>query len=149
VILGFRRGEAATTAVEAPAPRVVSTATAHNTILLVEDNTAVRRVATRSLESLGFHVVTASDGEAGWATWCTLRSTIDLVLTDAIMPNLSGTDLIRRIREKGGTAPIILASGYTPDNFEDITAEVTLLSKPWTLDSLKSTVSEALAAHAA
>ena len=109
----------------------------------------MRRVATRSLEALGFKVVTAGDGEAGWATWCTLRSTIDLVLTDAVMPNLSGTDLIRRIREKGGTAPIILASGYTPEDFADITSEVTLLSKPWSLDSLRSTVSEALAAHAA
>jgi two-component system cell cycle sensor histidine kinase/response regulator CckA len=149
VILGFRRGEAAETALEVPVARAPREVPEHSTILLVEDNAAVRRVATRSLESLGFHVVTAGDGEAGWSTWCTLRSTIDLVLTDAIMPNLSGTDLIRRIREKGGTAPIILASGYTPDNFEDITAEVTLLSKPWTLDSLKSTVSEALAAHAA
>lgn len=144
ITLGFSLGGAVTATAEATTPRPVLPPTGHARILLVEDNVQLRRIATRTLEHLGYDVVSAEDGEAGWELWCTLRSGVDLVLTDAVMPKLSGTDLIRRIRTTGSGIPIVLASGYSSEDFNDLEGQVTMVAKPWTVETLREKLAGAL-----
>ncbi|HTK57077.1 MAG TPA: response regulator, partial [Gemmatimonadales bacterium] len=101
-------------------------------ILIVEDEDSLRRVAARTLEREGFTVLTAPDGEAGWAQWGEHGNTIALILTDAVMPRLGGPDLIRRLRGSGSKVPVIMMSGYSEKSFEDpLMQDVPVIAKPW------------------
>jgi two-component system cell cycle sensor histidine kinase/response regulator CckA len=117
-------------------------------ILLVEDEEPIRRVATRVLQSLGYHVLTASDGLEALDIWRANQATIDLVLTDVVMPRLNGPGLVARIREEGGRARVLFATGYASTDVmteHALAAEdVHFIEKPWTMDQLATRVREAL-----
>jgi two-component system NtrC family sensor kinase len=117
-------------------------------ILLVEDEEPIRRVATRVLQSLGYHVLTASDGLEALDIWRANQATIDLVLTDVVMPRLKGPGLVARIREEGGRARVLFATGYASTDVmteHALAAEdVHFIEKPWTMDQLATRVREAL-----
>ena len=63
------------------------------------------------LERIGFQVVTAEDGAEGYAVFRDHRSRIDIVITDLMMPKLSGTELCKRIKEDAPEIPVILVTG--------------------------------------
>jgi CheY-like chemotaxis protein len=117
-------------------------------ILLVEDEEPIRRVATRVLQSLGYHVLTAGDGLEALDVWRTHRATIDLILTDVVMPRLNGPGLVAKIREEGGRARVLFATGYASTDVMTEHAlaadDVHFIEKPWTMDQLATRVREAL-----
>lgn len=85
------------------------------TILVVEDNAAVRSVLHRSLERAGYRVCEAANGNEALAIWGWQSADIDLVLTDMVMPHVWGAELASRLRADRPDLPIILMSGYTED----------------------------------
>ncbi len=112
------------------------------TILVVEDEEAIRRSAKRALEQLGYTVIVAANGAEALEV---LRGeqTIDLVISDSIMPRMGGVEFYERLRGEGLTVPFLLASGYTP---QEATAggtrrpDVPFLPKPWSLTDLATAV---------
>jgi CheY-like chemotaxis protein len=113
------------------------------TILLVEDDPALRRVTQRTLELAGATVVAASDGEQAWEAWLARGDGIDVVVTDAVMPECTGPELIRRLQAAGARCPVVLMSGYTAEDLADVGRSVVQVAKPWTLPELAGAISRA------
>ncbi len=82
-------------------------------ILVVEDEPAVREVATRTLENLGYEVVSAPDGVVALERFRAESGRFDLVLTDVVMPRMGGVDLAVALREARPELPLVFMSGYT------------------------------------
>jgi PAS domain S-box-containing protein len=117
------------------------------TILLVEDESALRDAARRALEYLGYTVVMAVDGVEGLARLGDPEAGFDLVLSDLMLPRKSGADLLRAVRESGRAIPFLLMTGYGADQVEGwdrLASEVVLLQKPWTMPELARAVRYAL-----
>ena len=117
------------------------------TILLVEDDDGVREVATASLELHGFKVLSAADG------WEALQITQGgneppaLVLTDVVMPHISGSELAARLRTRFPGIKVLFMSGYTEDAVVRhglAQAAVSFIQKPYTPVSLAKKVREVL-----
>jgi two-component system cell cycle sensor histidine kinase/response regulator CckA len=124
----------------AAVPAVVTRADAIcETILLVEDEESLRRLARTILPVLGYHVLEAKDGAEGVQIAADYPGTIDLVLTDVVMPGVGGSELVRRIRAVRPDISVLYMSGYTDDAIvrhgvlED---GVSFLQKPFTSASL-------------
>jgi len=66
---------------------------------------------TLLLERHGFEVVTAEDGEEGYTVFCDHMPRIDIVITDLMMPKLSGTELWKRIKKERPEVPVVLVTG--------------------------------------
>ncbi len=120
------------------------------TVLLVEDETSVRRVAKRTLERLGYSVIEASDGEEALEAWAENRDGIDLVLTDIVMPGrISGRALARKLREESPGQRVALMTGYDPEvlaqKLNDQDRDLPHIQKPFTVDALSDFVRETLA----
>ncbi len=129
----------------APEPRP---ARATGTILLVEDEESVRRLARRVLEDVGYRVLEAPDGPAALALASQWDQGIDLCITDVIMPGMSGQELSARLRTRLPTLPILYVSGYTDDTIlqhGDLLPNTTFLQKPFSPAALAQRVAEALA----
>jgi PAS domain S-box-containing protein len=82
------------------------------TILLVEDEPSVRSIGARTLRGLGYTVLEARDGEEGLRVGGERTEEIDLVVTDVVMPRMSGKELADRLRERGGDLRVLFTSGY-------------------------------------
>ncbi|HEY4131954.1 MAG TPA: PAS domain S-box protein, partial [Gemmatimonadaceae bacterium] len=82
------------------------------TVLLVEDDDDVRRATRRVLEMLGYSVLEASNGEEGLASASTHAGSIDVVVTDLMMPKMNGGDLARALAISHPTLRIVFTSGY-------------------------------------
>jgi two-component system cell cycle sensor histidine kinase/response regulator CckA len=82
------------------------------TILVVEDEPALRELVTELLESGGYTVLQAQDGLEGLEKFTRNKDAIDIVITDMGLPRLSGQDMFARLRELSPNASVILASGY-------------------------------------
>ena len=104
-------------------------------VLLAEDDAALRRYIEVLLERAGFEVVSAADGLEAMKSL--LTSTVDVVITDAVMPNVSGYELCRFVRSSQHLRhlPIILLSGLDPKNAETDQVNA-FLAKPITPESL-------------
>jgi two-component system cell cycle sensor histidine kinase/response regulator CckA len=98
------------------------------TVLLVEDEEAVRTLTHRILVSNGFTCIDAADGSEGLALFEANRDAIDLVLTDVVMPGMSGPELAERIGDGG--PPVVYMSGYAERRLPG------LIEKPFTADEL-------------
>jgi len=108
------------------------------TVLLVEDDSMVRRAAARILRSRGYTVTAARDGDA--AMRIALEGTaFDLLLSDVNMPGMNGPELARRLRARDGRLTVLLMSGYTGSDFEEV-APWPLLPKPFTPQALAQMV---------
>jgi CheY-like chemotaxis protein len=82
-------------------------------VLLVEDDDAVRLVVKRALEEGGYRVLEAANGRDALALLGSTSSRIALVLTDVVMPKMSGRELAERIAELRPGTPVVFTSGYT------------------------------------
>ena len=118
-------------------------------ILFVEDEDAVRGVAARLLRARGYEVIEAADGEEALALAEQNAGTIDLLISDVIMPGLDGPSLLKKARPYLGSAPVMFISGYAEAEFSDILegeAGVTFLPKPIDIKSLAERVKQQLQA---
>jgi two-component system, cell cycle sensor histidine kinase and response regulator CckA len=117
------------------------------TILLVEDEHAVRTVATRVLRNQGYSVLSASNAEEALATAEKVAGAIDLVLTDVVMPDMGGPDLVRRLIQRWPGVRVLYMSGYAEGDKVRIGMEessTSFLQKPFSADSLIFTVRQVL-----
>lgn len=85
------------------------------TILLVEDEIAVRKLASEVLRSRGFRVLEAAQGEAGLAIFNAQPQGIDAVVTDVVMPRMNGLDMAKAMLSRLPETPILFMSGYSDD----------------------------------
>jgi CheY-like chemotaxis protein len=119
----------------------------NETILVVEDNQAVRRVAVKMLQGLGYQVREAADGPSALAI-LQEPDMIDLLFTDLIMPKgLSGQELLTRARALRPGLKALFTSGYSEQFIKDRGATeegVALLSKPYRAQNLAEAVRTAL-----
>jgi len=119
-----------------------------STILLVEDEYAIREFVRVVLEHAGYGVVTATDGEHGFTEYAADPDRFTLVLSDVIMPNRTGPELVGLIRQIRPEVPVIFMSAYTGGLNAapiEIPPKVTLLEKPFSLDQLLHTVALTIA----
>jgi len=115
------------------------------TILLVEDDEAMRSLTRQMLEEHGYRVVEAEDGKTALERVGSDHE-IDLTLTDVVMRGMSGPELVLRLTESHPEMKILYMSGYTGDLVSDRKADagIALLEKPFTRASLLKTVHAAL-----
>ena len=128
---------------EAPA----ASPTGSETVLLAEDEPALRRLSRRVLAQFGYTVLEAPDGEEALRLAEAYHGPIHLVLTDVVMPRLNGRDLAERVLVRHPEAKILFMSGYTDDAVVQhgvLSQEVTLLRKPFTPYALAARVREVL-----
>jgi PAS domain S-box-containing protein len=138
----------------APVPEVLETKArpgslpvGRETILLVEDDDTVRRLTKLALERHGFRVIEAALPEQALSLATPPEEPIALLLTDVVMPQLSGPELAERIKNMRPGLPVLYMSGYPAGMImkgESLDVTVRLLSKPFTTEELLATVEEAL-----
>ena len=137
-----------TTTAPGPAPVVEAEPRGTETVLLVEDETAVRELSHRALTRLGYHVLLAASGPEALQVWREHQATIHLLLTDMVMPGgLSGLDLAGRLRQDRPALPVIYCSGYSTDLLAtkmEIKEGRNFLPKPYSLPALSRIVRTAL-----
>ena len=115
------------------------------TILLVEDEDQVRRLASEVLQKKGYRIVEAVDGRAALDLLTQRGDEIDLLLSDVVMPNMGGKELIGRARGMRPGLRMVLMSGYTETQLsEEELMGALFLQKPFTADSLTAAVRERL-----
>jgi PAS domain S-box-containing protein len=122
-------------------------ATGQETILLVEDEADVRALAREVLERQGYTVLEASDGAQAVAVYEKEGARIDLILTDVVMPRMSGREMVDRVRATRPDMRVLYMSGYTGDAIVRhgvLDASVLLLGKPFTPVALIAKVREVL-----
>ncbi len=85
------------------------------TILLIEDEAIILELGRQMLQSLGYRVLAARDGQEGVALYAAWHSEIDLILLDVIMPRMSGHDTFYELRRINPKAKILLITGYSPE----------------------------------
>ncbi len=118
------------------------------TVLLVEDEDAVRLFGARALRNKGYKVLEAKNGEHALEVIAAAADPVDLVITDVVMPVLDGPELVRRVRDANPSMKVIFISGYAEDNLREKLAEsanVHFLPKPFSLQQLAGKVKEVLA----
>ncbi len=138
-------GAAAAAQVEAPA--LARAGPASGTVLLAEDDPAVRALAARTLRRAGFRVLEAADGAQALAL-ADQPGGFDLLLTDLVMPNLGGGALALRLRERRPALPVLYMTGYTElgPPAEPGGQPGRCLQKPFTPPALLRAARQALAA---
>jgi CheY-like chemotaxis protein len=109
------------------------------TILYADDESSILGLAALCLEALGFEALTAADGAEAIRLFEAHHDRIDAIMLDLTMPQADGQEAARAIRALGTTAPVVLVSGYGPEDLQgkvDSTLFDAYLTKPFTLDSL-------------
>jgi len=109
------------------------------TVLLVEDEDAVRRLSSRVLSRAGYRVLTASSGEEALTVAADCVGPIDLLLTDVVMPGMSGRELAEQLMPLHPGMRLMYASGYTEDaiiRHGVSSQETAFLEKPFTPNAL-------------
>jgi two-component system cell cycle sensor histidine kinase/response regulator CckA len=118
------------------------------TLLLVEDEDAVRAFGARALVNKGYKVLEASSGESALDVLRNERDPIDLLITDVAMPQMDGPTLVKQVRGQRPDLKVIFISGYAEDLFRrrvDEDERIHFLQKPFSLKQLASKVKEVLA----
>ena len=132
---------------EAQAAAEITDLTGTASILLVEDEEAVRAFAARALTSRGYKVSEAASGIEALEVMKELDNDIDLVVSDVVMPELDGPSLLRELRKTRPDLKIIFVSGYAEDAFRKNLPEgekFHFLPKPFSLKQLAVAVKETL-----
>jgi CheY-like chemotaxis protein len=116
-------------------------AVVRGTVLLVDDEPAVRMTSKRLLERMGLDVFTAENGAAALELYSEHAADIRLVILDMGMPVMGGAECFRRLRERSDV-PVLIATGYTNDDEAQslVSAGATILEKPFSAQQLKAEV---------
>ena len=116
-------------------------------ILFVEDEDMVRGMAAKLLRARGYEVIEAADGEEALELAKEHAGTIDMLISDVIMPGMDGPSLLKHAREYLGDAPVMFISGYAEAEFSDLLegeSNVSFLPKPIDIKTLAETVKDRL-----
>ncbi len=139
--VGFPRTQASPASAEPlPGP---ARAGGTETVLLVEDEPAVRRVAARVLRLGGYRVLVAEGGPAALRLLAEESRPVDLLVTDVVMPGMSGRVLAEQVRSRSGATRVLFVSGYALDLVGDggaLDGGDELLEKPFTTEALLARV---------
>jgi two-component system, cell cycle sensor histidine kinase and response regulator CckA len=138
-------------AVEAPPLVPVTPPVGVGTILVVEDEPAVREMTAQLLERAGYDVVAVADGAEAIAR-AALAQSFYVLVTDVIMPNMSGLDLALQMMDRYPRMGVVLLSGYTAEtlDLERVTARgATFVPKPVTSNQLVQAVLQVVASRRA
>jgi PAS domain S-box-containing protein len=120
------------------------------TLLLVEDDNAVRKVTRSMLEELGYDIIEAIDGEQAIELFRENRDRVQLVISDVIMPRLGGKDIHRELKKIKSDIKILYISGYATNILEQQgveKGEKNFLAKPFGPDTLSRKIREVLDGH--
>jgi len=133
-------------------PTVKASHTGIETILVAEDQPDLRWMICQFLQELGYSVLEAKDGGDAIALAEQYKGTIDVLLTDIVMPHVRGSEVARRLSASRPDMRIIFMSGYTEGEFgagpgEDRGAKTTILQKPFELSALAVKIREVLEAR--
>jgi len=115
------------------------------TILLAEDEPLLRELGETILRQSGYTVITAPSTEEIKTLLTTYSGKIDLLLTDVVMPGMSGPELVRIVRERWPKIRVLYMSGYADDEIEDLDRDAGFLQKPFTPSDLTAKIAEVLA----
>ncbi len=130
-----------------PVQRDAHSTRGSETILLVEDEPGIRVVSARMLEQLGYHVLQAESGAAALSMARDAATPIDLVVSDAVMPGMSGAETIRLLQADRPSLRALFISGYTDDDIVRrgiATSTVGFVQKPFTASDFGRAVRDAL-----
>ena len=125
-------------------PDVTPTSLGAGTVLVAEDEAAVRDMTKTMLERAGYRVLAVADGAAAMAKIGAMDDPIDVLVTDVVMPNMSGIELAERVIDLHPRVGIVLLSGYTAEtlNLERITGRgATFVAKPVSAKELLRAIS--------
>jgi len=139
--------DGAVEAAGAPAPAEVTAGT--ETILVVEDEAAVRRIASRSLRQCGYNVIEAADAREALEICRTRIGQIRLLLTDVVMPGMNGVELSKQLLALNPQLKVIYVSGYTDRvllQHGELNTNATFFQKPYRPAQLAAKVREVLEA---
>jgi len=141
-------GKAAGISKEASAPGLIP---ASGTVLLVEDDDTVRKIAARTLRGAGFHILEANGGPQAMDILRSIDAPVDLLLTDVVMPGMDGRELSEKLRALRPALKVLFTSGYTGDALSDrgiLEESEDFLAKPFTpsalLDRVRALISKKL-----
>jgi CheY-like chemotaxis protein len=117
------------------------------TILFIDDEEAIREVGEEMLQEIGYDVILAENGQQGIALFADHRESIDLIILDILMPETSGVETFKKVREVSTDVKILLASGYsiteqTREMLED--AHCQFIAKPFNMRLLSRRIKEML-----
>ncbi len=118
-----------------------------HTILVVDDEDSVRLVLSKSLEVLGYNVVTAENGNSALEVFSQLNNEISLVVMDMIMPNMPGQELFFALKRINNDVKVLISSGYASDHNIQLLLEngaLGLIQKPFSVDELGEKIKEVL-----
>lgn len=104
-------------------------------------------MASKMIKSLGYTLLSAADGEEGVSVAMAYEGKIDLIITDVVMPNLSGPEMIDRLRISLGHIPHLYVSGFTMDKLKDHGADDSmenLIRKPYSREDLARRIRQVL-----
>lgn len=129
-----------------PQPPAEVTSRRSGVVLVVEDDSAVRKFARRGLEATGYSVLTAVGGEEALRASEDWGETIDVLLTDITMPGIHGPELAARIRAQRPRIGVVFMSGYADDlgPGAELSASSEILPKPFNVDALNRAVGRAV-----
>jgi PAS domain S-box-containing protein len=119
----------------------------NETILLVEDEPMVRDLAKEFLEEYGYHVLTAANGREGLEVCREFNDEIDLIVTDVVMPQMSGRELAEHVRALRPDARVLYMSGFTDDAIVRhgvVADDMCFIQKPFSPDALARKARELL-----
>ena len=130
-----------------PTPAAVpAPARGTETILLADDDEAVRAIITRVLEPLGYRLLVAADGEEAWRLYTENAGKVAMAVLDVVMPRLKGDEVYARIAAKDPGFKVLFISGHATDQAEEAirAGKHPFLAKPFTLDRIPALVREIL-----
>jgi len=117
----------------------------NETILVVEDDNAVRKIAVQVLTTQGYNVLVAETGGDALLICEQEKKPIHLVLTDVVMPKMSGPELIERLKKVRKDFIVLYMSGYTDKHvLKGLDDELNFIQKPFAIDTLAKKVRELL-----
>jgi two-component system, cell cycle sensor histidine kinase and response regulator CckA len=153
ILLPRLEGEDAAAAVkpDSAEPRPARDLTGTGTVLLVEDEDPVRMFSARALRNKGYKVVEAKSGEDALEKITSGAETVDLIVTDVVMPRMDGPTLVKEVRALHPDMKVIFISGYTEDAFRKRLGDeggIHFLAKPFSLTQLAGKVKEVMIAGA-
>jgi|HubBroStandDraft_6_1064221.scaffolds.fasta_scaffold27990_2 two-component system cell cycle sensor histidine kinase/response regulator CckA len=120
------------------------------TVLLVEDESSVRQLVRETLETRGYKVLEAENGETALQAAASHNGPIDILITDVVMPGISGQELSQKLCSLDPALKVLYLSGYTEDSIiheGTLEAGTAFLQKPFTLQTLSRKVREVLRSH--
>jgi two-component system cell cycle sensor histidine kinase/response regulator CckA len=120
------------------------------TVLLVEDEESVRQLVRETLEAKGYKVLEAGHGEAALRIASSHQGPIDMLITDVVMPGMSGRELSKQLCASHPTTKVLYLSGYTEDAIVHqgvLEHGTAFLQKPFTLQMLSRKVREVLSSE--